>query len=66
MREIGRLPRRVTGRQALERRLRSMLIAVARFSEHRANSSPTDKLWGARVIDALREALVDREQHFSE
>ncbi len=58
MRDVDglRLPRRTTGRQNLERRMRSLLVAVGRFGKHRAYSAK-DRLWAAAVIDTL-SALI--------
>jgi hypothetical protein len=55
-----RMHRRITGRQALERRARALLLAVHRFASCRA---PTlqDVGWCARAIDALN-ALLDASQ----
>jgi hypothetical protein len=58
MRELDRrwLVTRVKGRQALERRVRALLIAVHRFARCRATSRD-DLRWCARTIDGL-EALL--------
>jgi hypothetical protein len=60
MRELdGRhLHTRIRGRQALERRLRGVLIAVCRFSRGRATSA-RDVLWAARAVDAITDLLPD-------
>lgn len=57
MRELdGRhLRSRVTGRAAIERSLRSLLIRAHRFGRHRA-TSPADCRWAAQMIDALTAA----------
>ena len=51
-----RVVSRVTGRQAIERSLRALLIRVARFHQHRAQTS-IDRQWSARVMDTLRVLL---------
>lgn len=51
-----RTPSRIKGRPALVRRLRGLLLAVHRYSRHRA-SSHGDQWWSARTIDALTVAL---------
>ena len=52
----SRLHSRIGGRQALERRLRAVVIATHRFANGRARSAK-DVLWCARVIDTLSELL---------
>jgi hypothetical protein len=55
---LGCRPRsRVTGRPALTRRLRALLLAVHRFGQHRARSRD-DVVWAGRLIDALFAALT--------
>lgn len=56
MRDVGRLPRRVVGRDALERRLRGVLIQAGRFAHHRARSA-ADRQWACRVVDSLQVLL---------
>jgi hypothetical protein len=54
MRDLDvRIPRRVVGRQALEKNIRGLIVRVVRFNQHRARSA-ADALWSARVIDELR------------
>jgi len=49
-------PSRIKGKPALVRRLRGLLVAVQRFSLHRA-STEADRWWSARTLDALTAAL---------
>ncbi len=57
MRDLDvRLPRRVVGRQALERRVRSLLIAVHRFGRCRARTHE-ELVWTARAVDGLTALL---------
>jgi hypothetical protein len=73
-----RIPRRITGRPALERRCRALLLAIHRFGRGRATTRP-DVLWAARAIDSLTvlldshqqgdptmSTMVREENHFSE
>ena len=57
MREVGRLPRRVQGRQALEQAIQRLIIRTARYRQHRAKTA-SDTLWACRVVDEL-SALLD-------
>jgi hypothetical protein len=50
------LPSRIKGRQSLLRRLRGLLLAVARFAEHRARTE-ADRRWAAAVLDHLAAAV---------
>jgi len=63
MRELdGRyLVSRIPGRQALERRLRGVLIAVHRFARGRAMTA-ADVQWCARAIDGLTTALAPGQE----
>lgn len=58
MRELDsrRTPSRVTGRAALTRRLRGLLLAVHRFGRCRATTE-ADRRWAARVIDELTNTV---------
>jgi hypothetical protein len=47
---------RVKGRPALVRRLRALLLAVARCAKHRARTHD-ELVWSARVLDALTVTL---------
>ena len=49
---------RVKGRPALERRMRSLLLAVGRFANYRAFTS-RDRRWAAAVVDRLQPLLRD-------
>jgi hypothetical protein len=51
-----RLPRRITGRRALEQRLQRLILAVHRFGRVRARSQ-ADVIWAARTIDTLATLL---------
>jgi hypothetical protein len=46
----------VKGRPALVRRLRLLLLAVARYGRHRARTHD-ELMWAARVLDALTVTL---------
>lgn len=62
MRELDsrRLPSRVRGRQALQRRHHALHLAVLRFGTHRARSA-AEACWAGRVADGLR-ALLDTDE----
>ena len=51
-----RLVSRVSGRPAIEKRMRRLLLAMVRFSKHRAYNAK-DRAWSARAIDALTDLL---------
>jgi hypothetical protein len=51
-----RLHRRIVGRVAIERSIRSLMLRVARFGQHRARSA-SDRLWSAAVMDSLQALL---------
>lgn len=59
MRELdGRhLPSRIKGRLNLERRVNRLLIALARFLEHRA-TNPDDYRWAGRAFAALQSLRI--------
>lgn len=58
MPEIGARPlHRVKGRPVLVRRLRGLLVAAHRFARARATSAD-DRLWAARCIDVLTDAVA--------
>lgn len=59
MREADRhAPTRVKGRQAVERRLRAVQLAVLRYGRHRA-THPADLRWALRAFDAIALVLSD-------
>lgn len=47
---------RVTGRPALLRRLRALLVAAHRFARHRATTA-ADRDWSIQVLDGLTSTL---------
>lgn len=50
---------RIKGKAALIRRIRGLLIAVARFAHGRATTRE-DCLWAARMIDGLTVLLEEK------
>jgi hypothetical protein len=58
MRELDgrRIQTRVSGRAALDKRLRGLLVAVHRFGRARARTRE-ELAWTARTLDALTAAL---------
>jgi hypothetical protein len=57
MRDLGFRPQtRVKGRPALLRSLRGLLVRAHRYASARATTD-TDRLWSARLIDALTLAV---------
>ena len=55
----SRMHSRIKGRAALIRRMRGLLIAVARFAHGRATTRE-DCLWAARMIDGLTVLLEEK------
>ena len=57
MRDLDvRIPRRVVGRQALEKSIRALLLRAHGYGQHRARTC--DELqWAAGVIDGLTATL---------
>jgi len=55
----SRMHSRVKGKAQLVRRLRGLLIAVARFAHGRATTRE-DCLWAARTIDGLTVLLEEK------
>ncbi len=54
----GVVKHRVKGRQAVERRLRGVQLALVRYGQHRA-THPEDLRWAQRAFDAIALLLSE-------
>jgi hypothetical protein len=52
---------RIAGKGAIVRSLRLLVVRVGRFAHGRA-TSPTDRWWACRTLDALAAALAVADQ----